>query len=257
MRQTVKQIAKASGVSVRALHHYDHIGLLKPEVGQNGYRYYGQEELLRLQRILFYRELGIPLAEIARMLDDPLFDTRAALIDLRQRIEVEIDRRRVLASTIDRTLALLDARKSLSAQGLFEGISREKQSQWEVELEERYGDPAADAIRQSNAAMANLSPAGLVDFKAEIDAIHAAFVALIDRGATPDSVDVQALTALHYRWVRRSWHPDADAYTALGTLYTDHEEFRFMYAALHPRLARFLADAMTIYAVRVLGRGSA
>ena len=64
MRQTVKHVAKASGISVRALHHYDEIGLLKPEIGPNGYRYYGQQELLRLQRILFYRELGVALDEI-------------------------------------------------------------------------------------------------------------------------------------------------------------------------------------------------
>jgi DNA-binding transcriptional MerR regulator len=252
MRQTVKQIAKASGVSVRALHYYDQIGLLKPEIGQNGYRYYGQEEVLRLQRILFYRELGVTLAEIARVLDDPSFNTRAALLDLRQRVEVEIERRRDLAKTIDRTLALLDAGKPLSAHGLFEGVSREKQAAWEAELVDRYGDPAAAAIQQSNARMSALSPAGLIDFKAEIDAIHAAFVALIDRGATPDSAEAQAQTARHYRWVSRSWSPDADAYTALGALYNDHEEFSAMYAALHPLLARFLADAMAIHAQRGL-----
>lgn len=76
---TVKQVAKLSGVSVRTLHHYDEIGLLKPEsVGANGYRYYGQDELLRLQQILFHRELGFPLAEIARVLDAPDFDRVAA-----------------------------------------------------------------------------------------------------------------------------------------------------------------------------------
>ena len=90
MRQTVKQVAKAAGISVRALHHYDEIGLLTPEVGANGYRYYGQHELLRLQRILFYRELGVALADIRRMLDDPAFNTRAALVELRHRVEAEI-----------------------------------------------------------------------------------------------------------------------------------------------------------------------
>ena len=257
MRHTVKQVAKASGISVRALHHYDEIGLLKPEIGQNGYRYYGQDELLRLQRILFYRELGIALAEIGRMLDDPAFNTRAALVELRQRVEAEIDRRRDLARTIDRTLALIDAGKPLNAQRLFDGVSPEKQAAWEAELTDRYGDPASEAIRQSRNAHAALSPAGLVDFKAEIDAIHARFVALIGRGLQPDSDEAQAETARHYRWVSRSWRPDAGAYAALGALYIDHNEFRDMYDALHPQLAPFLAGAMAVYAQRMSGPGQA
>ena len=78
---TVKQVAKLSGVSVRTLHHYDEIGLLEPAaVGGNGYRYYGREELLRLQQILFHRELGIPLDQIGRLLDAPGFDRIAASV---------------------------------------------------------------------------------------------------------------------------------------------------------------------------------
>jgi MerR family transcriptional regulator, thiopeptide resistance regulator len=68
-RYTVRQLARLSGVSVRTLHHYDEIGLLKPAfIGENRYRYYGREELLRLQDILFHRELGVPLQEIGRLL---------------------------------------------------------------------------------------------------------------------------------------------------------------------------------------------
>lgn len=251
MRQTVKQVASASGVSVRALHHYDEIGLLKPEIGRNGYRYYGQEELLRLQRILFYRELGVGLADIRRMLDDPAFNTRAALLEMRQRVEAEIERRRDLARTIDRTLALIDAGRPLNAQQMFDGVSPEKQAAWEAELMNLYGEPAAGAIQQSRDAKAALSLAGMIDFNAEIDAIHARFVTLIERGLAHDADGVQAETARHHRWVSRSWRPDADAYAALGALYIDHNEFRAMYDALHPGLARFMADAMAAYARRL------
>jgi MerR family transcriptional regulator, thiopeptide resistance regulator len=97
----------------------------------------------------------------------------------------------------------------------------------------------------------------MVDFKAEIDAIHASFLTLIGRGVTPESAEAQLETARHYRWVSRSWRPDADAYAALGALYIDHTEFRAMYDALHPRLAPFLADAMAVYARQVLGAGQA
>lgn len=246
--RTVTQVAKASGVSVRALHHYDHIGLLAPEIGANGYRYYGQMALLRLQHILFYRELGLPLAEIGRILDDPAFDTRAALLDLRRRVDAEIEQRRGLAETIDRTLALLDAGKPLNERSLFDGVSPAKQAAWEAQLIERFGDGAEATIHAANTAMAGLSPTALLDFTAEIGAIHAALVDLIEAGGRPASAAAQALIQRHYRWVCRSWRPDAAAYAALGKLYRDHTEFRSMYDRLHPDMAAFLGAAMAVHA---------
>jgi len=104
--RTVRQVAKAAGISVRTLHHYDAIDLLKPgHVGANGYRYYGREELLRLQQILFYRELGLPLAGIAAVLDDPAFDPLAALREHRTALDARIGHYRTLIRTIDRTIA--------------------------------------------------------------------------------------------------------------------------------------------------------
>ena len=98
---TVKQVAKVSGVSVRTLHHYDEIGLLKPaHTGRNRYRYYGEEELLRLQQILLHRELGMPLGEIAAILDAPGFDRLATLQQQRERLEAEAKRYARLVRTI-------------------------------------------------------------------------------------------------------------------------------------------------------------
>lgn len=250
--RTVKQVAKASGASVRALHHYDHIGLLKPDVGENGYRYYGQAEMLRLQHILFYRELGLPLAEIARILDDPGFDTRAALLDLRRRVDEEIAQRRDLAQTIDRTLASLDAGKAVDDHRLFYGASAEKQAQWEAEIVSRFGDAGDVAIRDAKARMEGLSPAQLLDFKAEIDAIHTGIVALIEAGGTPSSDAAQELTGRHHRWVCRSWRPEAEAYASLGRMYVDHADFRSMYDALHPGMAVFMKKAIICHAKTVL-----
>lgn len=250
--RTVKQVAKASGVSVRALHHYDHIGLLKPDLGENGYRYYGQAEMLRLQHILFYRELGLPLAEIARILDDPGFDTHAALLDLRRRVDEEIAQRRDLAQTIDRTLAALKAGNAVDDHRLFYGVSADKQAKWEAEIVARFGDAGDVAIRDAKARMESLSPAQLLDFKAEIDAIHAGIVTLIEAGGTPSSDAAQELVGWHYCWVCRSWRPDAAAYASLGRMYVDHTDFRSMYDALHPGMAVFLEQAMVCHAQTVL-----
>ena len=105
---TVRQLAAISGVTVRTLHHYDEIGLLRPAiVGANGYRYYGSKELLRLQRILFHRELGVPLSAIAELLDLEGEDEIYVLKQHREKLEAERERYRVLIETIDRTIEVL------------------------------------------------------------------------------------------------------------------------------------------------------
>ena len=129
---TVNQVAKASGVSVRALHHYDEIGILKPaSIGQNRYRYYGREELLRLQQILIHRELGIPLTEIAALLDDPKFDRLEALRQQRSRLDAEAKRYAQLVRTIDRTIASLQGDRVMKNADLYKGISPQKQAKYE------------------------------------------------------------------------------------------------------------------------------
>src|SRR3954471_14610911 len=108
-RYTVKQLARLSGVSVRTLHHYDEIGLLKPAfLGENRYRYYGREELLRLQDILFHRELGVPLQEIGKLLANDGRDRLAMLSHHRELLAQRLERSRQLLTTIDRTIAELN-----------------------------------------------------------------------------------------------------------------------------------------------------
>ena len=255
MRRTVKQVARASGVSVRALHYYDEIGLLKPaEVGANGYRYYGRAEMLRLQQILFYRELGLSLEEIRRTLDDPRFDRKAALLQHRARLEAEGQRLSRLIQTIDQTVETLEQGMEAAMQDkeLFAGFSAEKQAQWEQEIETRYGDCARDAMADSKARMAAMTPADQADFLAEINRLHAAFAEQLANGQAADSAETQALAARHYAWVCRSWTPDATAYAGLGRLYVEHEDFRAMYDNIRPGLAAYLAEAMAVYAARAL-----
>src|SRR6218665_1929258 len=137
---TGQQGAKISGVSVRALHHYDEIGLLKPaSIGRNGYRYYGRDELLRLQQILLHRELDIPLGEIRAILDDPKFDQLVALQQQRERLASEAKRYARLVRTIHRTIADLNGESAMRNAELYKGISAEKQAEYEKWLSEKYG----------------------------------------------------------------------------------------------------------------------
>src|SRR5215472_17028916 len=126
---TVKQVAKLSGVSIRTLHHYDEIGLLKPaRVGANGYRYYGRDELLRLQQILLHRELGFALDDIRQVLGAAEFDRKAALRAHRERLVGEMARYRRLVETLDATLAALEGKTEMNDKILYHGFSPEKQA---------------------------------------------------------------------------------------------------------------------------------
>ena len=124
MPYTVKQVAAMSGVSVRTLHFYDATGLLKPAShGANGYRLYEEPQLLRLQQILFYRELGFPLKSVRRFLDRPEFQKVAALQSHREALEEQLARTRRLLETIDRTIDHLEGRKPMKGEQLFAGFT--------------------------------------------------------------------------------------------------------------------------------------
>jgi DNA-binding transcriptional MerR regulator len=124
MPYTVKQVAAMSGVSVRTLHFYDETGLLKPAYhGANGYRFYGEPQLLTLQQILFYRELGFELKEIKRILDQADFENVAALESHRQVLEKNLTRTRSLLETIDKTIQHLKGTRKMKSDEMFAGFS--------------------------------------------------------------------------------------------------------------------------------------
>jgi DNA-binding transcriptional MerR regulator len=124
MAYTVKQVAAMSGVSVRTLHFYDETGLLKPAYhGTNGYRFYEEPQLLTLQQILFYRELGIELKEIKRILGQADFENIAALESHRQVLEKNLTRTHSLLETIDKTLQHLKGTKKMKSEEMFAGFS--------------------------------------------------------------------------------------------------------------------------------------
>ncbi len=252
---TVKQVAKLSGVSVRTLHHYDEIGLLKPEsVGANGYRYYGRDELLRLQQILFHRELGFPLAEIAQVLDAPDFDRVAALKAHRARLEAETKRYRRLVRTIDETLAALRGGTAMDDRAMFRGFDPKKQAEHEAWLIDNHGEDMRERIAQSKAGMKGWKQADFDSAQDEAAAIEAAMAKALADGLPADSAAVQALMARHHAWVALMWNrkPTGEAFAGLGQLYQGHPEFRARYEARAAGLTDYLTEAMRVFAERSL-----
>lgn len=124
MAYTVKQVAEMSGVSVRTLHFYDETGLLKPAfVGANGYRFYEEPQLLTLQQILFYRELGFELKQIGEILGSAEFELIAALESHRIMLQKNVARSRLLLETIDKTIQRLKGIKEMKSEEMFAGFS--------------------------------------------------------------------------------------------------------------------------------------
>lgn len=250
-RYTVKQVATLSGVSVRTLHHYDQIGLLKPaSVGENGYRYYGREELLRLQQILFHRELEFPLEAIAAVLAAPDFDRKAALRRHRARLDAKARRYRRLLRTLDETLAALEGETDMKDRNLYQGFAPGKQAEHEAWLIDRYGQGARADIDHGKAVMKGWTAADAAGFQAEIEAIETALARAMADGLPPDSGAAVALVRRHHAWVSRSWKspPTREAYLGLAQMYGDHPDFRSRYEGRAAGLLEYLQAAMTAFA---------
>lgn len=250
---TVKQLAAISGVTVRTLRHYDEIGLLKPaHIGANGYRYYGRAEMLRLQRILFHRELGVPLGDIASLLELEGADQVGVLLRHREKLEAERERFRVLIETIDRTVADIKGETPMPNADLYKGFSAEKQAEYEAWLIERYGDPMKDDIARSRKAMAQMSEAGQQAIMDQLHDIETALAEGMKRGLDPAAESIDKVITRHRAWVAFAWDkpcPPA-AYSGLADLYLSHPDFVKRYETIAPGFAEFLVTAMKAHAAK-------
>lgn len=239
---SVKQLAEISGVSVRTLHHYDTIGLLKPAIRTDaGYRYYGRAELLRLQQIRFYKELDIPLTQIQEILDDEGFDMLQALQHHKRQLHLRIDRLKTLVHTIDNTITDLK-NEIMNYDEMYKGFSKEQVAEWEAEVKERYGQDKLDESKRNINAMKQEQLAAL---KQEGEDISHALVALL--GTDPASPAVQALVKRHHSMIMQFYTCPIDLYRKIGKLYVDDERYKAHYDAYHDGLAAFLQQGIDIY----------
>ena len=246
---TVSQLAKMAGVSVRTLHHYDQIGLLEPSARtEAGYRLYGEPELLRLQQILLFKELDMPLDEVRLILDDPGFDQVAALERHQQLLHRRMERLTRLLKTIARTIdRLTEDDMTLTDQELYEGLTTEQIERYKREAREMY-DPAL--VEESERRVKKMSRAEWKAVGAEGEAITTALAALTDR--EPGDAEVQKLIARHHAWIEHFYPCSAEVYRGLGQGYVEHPEFRAFYEKYRPGLADFISAAMNHYTDQVL-----
>jgi len=242
---TVKQLSKLAGVTPRTLRHYDAIGLLKPSrVGDNGYRYYGEESLLRLQQILFYRELDIPLEDIKKIMGRRDFDVLGALQSHKEALRKQVTRLNRLISTVDNTINHLKGNTNMSDKAYFEGFSEEEQEKYAAEAEQLYD---AESVRESNRKWKAYSKAKKESVLAEGKAIYTDMIAAMPKGA--NSPKVQAIVERWRRHMDYFWTPNLDQLLALANGYNDDPRFKANFDKMHPQLAEFMREAVTVYVV--------
>jgi DNA-binding transcriptional MerR regulator len=240
---TVKQLSKLAGVTPRTLHHYDAIGLLKPSrVGDNGYRYYGEESLLRLQQILFYRELDIPLEDIKKILGRRDFDVLGALRSHKDALKKQVTRLNRLIQTVDNTINHLKGNTIMSEKSYFEGFSEEEQEKYAQEAEEIY-DP--ESVRESNRKWKAYSAAKKESIMAEGKAVYTDMIAAMPKGAA--SAEVQAIVERWRRHLEYFWTPNLDQLVGLANGYNDDPRFKANFDQMHPGLAEFMREAVSVY----------
>jgi len=171
-----------AGGTPRTLRHYDDIGLLKPSrIGDNGYRYYGEEALLKLQQILFYRELDIPLDDIKKIMGRRDFDVMDALQNHKNALQKQAARLNRLLATVDNTIQHIKGEKIMSQKGLFEGFSEEEQEKYALEAEQLY-DP--ETVRESNRKWKSYSAAKKEAIMAEGNQIYQDMVTAMPQGVS-------------------------------------------------------------------------
>ena len=250
MSFSVGELAKLAGVTVRTLHHYDEVGLLRPtDRTRAGYRRYTTADAERLHRILVYRQLGFDLAHIAQILDDPETD---AMQHLRRQHELLRREAHRLAGLIRSVEALMNAKKTginLTPDEMREVFGTFDPGQHAEEAEERWG--GTDAYRESQRRAAQYDKATWLEIRDEADAIHRGLAAALADGQPADSATAMDLAERHRQHISR-WFYDCgyEVHSGLGEMYVADPRFAQTYETIASGLSRYLRDAIHANAAR-------
>ncbi len=244
---TDKALAKLAGITPRTLHYYDEIGLLKPsQVGDNGYRYYGEEAVLRLQQILLFRKMDVPLETIKLLMGRPDFDAQAALAEHRKALLQRIEQLNALVQTVDETMAFLKGERKMSSSQLFNGLSEEQQAEYEKEAMQTY-DPAT--VKASNKKYRKLTAAEKQHIADEGNQVYADLAAAMPAGA--GSTQAQAGVEHWRQHMNYFWAPNSEQLLGLANLYNDDPRFKANIDKVAPGLAEFMREAIKVYVKRL------
>ncbi|MGW3206232.1 MerR family transcriptional regulator [Streptomyces sp. NPDC001135] len=252
MSYSVGQVAGFAGVTVRTLHHYDEIGLLVPsERTYAGHRRYNDADLDRLQQILFYRELGFPLDEVAALLDDPDVDPRAHLRRQHELLTARIEKLQKMAAAVEHAMEARTMGINLTPEERFEvfGDKDPFKEGYTEEAEQRWGDTEAWAESQRRAA--SYTKEDWKRIKAEVDDWQERYAALVAGGEQPSGEAAMDMAEEHRQHMNR-WFFEVpyEMHRCFAEMYVSDERFKAFYDSMHPGLAEHLREAILANADR-------
>ncbi|APV44960.1 DNA-binding transcriptional regulator, MerR family [Dehalogenimonas formicexedens] len=237
------ELAKVSGVSPRTLQFYDKIGLLKPEsYSESGYRRYDDAAALRLQQILFFRELGFELSDIRAIMEKPDFDLLTALESHRELLRGKVARLGELLGTVDRTIQKLKGNKKMEIKDYYKGFSEKEVEAIRREAREKYGEKT---IADSEAKVMAMGKQKWDALQAEFGEIYMNIVANMGKG--PGSKEVQEQIGRWRQLMENFSHYTDEMILGLGRMYSEDERFAAFYLKFHPDMPKFMTAAIEHY----------
>jgi DNA-binding transcriptional MerR regulator len=245
----VKEVAELTGLTVRALHHYDSIALLVPSArSAAGYRLYGEDDLLRLQQILIGRELGLSLEDIRRSLDDARFDRRQALLTQRAELAMRAERATGMIRAIDAALTAIEETDmtKVDMKEIFDGFDPDRYAD---EAKQRWGD--TDAYKVSAKRTKSYSEADWQRLKDEQAAIYAEALAAREAGVRPDEPRAMDVAERHRLSIDRWFYPcSAQMHRTLADMWETDRRFADNIDKHGAGLTEYLAAAVRANANR-------
>lgn len=240
---TVGRVAALVGVGVRTLHHWDAIGLVRPS-GRTpgGYRVYSGDDVTRLHRVLVYRELGFPLAEIGRILDDPGADAREHLRRQRAQLVERIDRLRAMVGSVDRMLDALRGGLRLTPEEQVEIFGDDWRPAWVEEAGRRWG--GSEQWVQYAERAAGMTPEDWKEVAASTAALNADLAAARRAAVAPGSEEADALAERHRSLLSGYFDCTHEMHACLGRMFAADPGFAGYYDAMEPGLARWFRDVI-------------
>lgn len=245
----MQKLARLAGVSARTLRYYDEIGLLKPaRINSSGYRVYRQQEVDRLQQILFYRELGVSLDHIKSIVTNDSFDRAQALREHREKLLQKRKQLDLLIANVDKTIAAAERRIEMTDQEKFEGFKQQlladNEKKYGAEIREKYGQDAVNKSYETFKNMTREEYEAMARLEKQVkDTLAQAF-----KEGDPAGELAQKAADLHKQWISWCWGQySKEAHAGVARMYVDDERFREYYDEKQPGTAAFLRDAILIY----------
>lgn len=244
MGMTVGDVARLAGISVRTLHHYDEIGILRPSKrSEAGYRLYGDGDLAVLQQVLFYRELGFSLEDIRQVMQDPGFDRFEALVSQRRLLAEKATQLHHMIEAVDKAIDGEQKGITMDKEEMFEVFGDFDPTEYEEEVQERWGE--TDAYKESARRTARYTKADWARFKAESEQIGADTAALMDEGVRADDPRAMDLAEQARLQIDHWFYPcSREMHVNLAEMYLADPRFTATYEKIHTGMAQYWHDAI-------------